>query len=333
MTFLKRVTVFLLMLALLLPCFPLSASAKGKLCDGIGFVITTKLRLYSKPSSDSRVLDTASCGDCVVLLQKQNYKKKGWYQVIFNLQEGYMMADCLDVASQRQAELGYGTITGSEVCARSGPSTKHTVLDSVSKGESYYILGMDSGWYQILKDSETRFIRSDLLELTEIPYENKASENEPQFFRRGEAFAELTYTVPEPEIAALSVGKGFTGPITGAAILAQAQKCIGVPYVYGGCSPSGFDCSGLVYYVLTQMGYPAARTAAAQYGMGYYVDGSELLPGDLVFFSESGGSITHVGIYAGGGQFLHAPKTGSVVSYSGLSGYWASHYYGARRIG
>lgn len=333
MKFRTRALALVLIMVLLLPCFCLTVSARGKLFCGVGFVTTTKLRLYRAPSSKSEVLDTAFTGDCVILLQTKQSRKDGWYPVIFNLQEGYMLADCLAIQEECHAELGHGRINGSEVSLRSGPGTNYTVLDFGKKNDVFYILGVSGSWYQVLKDNATCYVRSDLMDLTEIPYENRASENEPQFFRRGEAFAELTYSETEPEIAALSVGSGFAGPVTGAALLTQSQKCIGVPYVYGGYSPSGFDCSGLVYYVLTQMGYPAARTAAAQYDMGYYVDRSELLPGDLVFFSENGGSISHVGIYAGGNQFLHAPNTGSVVSYGSLSGYWSDHYHCARRIG
>ena len=126
-----------------------------------------------------------------------------------------------------------------------------------------------------------------------------------------------------------------SGSFTGADILAEAQKYLGVRYVSGGASPSGFDCSGLVYYVLKQLGYSPYRTPADQYKQGTSVSKSELQPGDIVFFAGTVGSgISHVGIYAGGGQFIHSPNSRSTVSYSDLtSGYWAEHYYGARRIG
>lgn len=329
MRFSRKIISLFLALILLLPGLGLGASARGKIAGGIGFVITSQLRLYSKASNQSDVLDTAYCGDCVVILRQE----KDWYRVIFNLQEGYMRSDCLDAGPQRNAELGYGRINGHEVSLRSGPGMRYSILEFSEKEDSFYIVGFQDGWYQVLKDNATCFVRSDLLDLTEIPYENKGSEHEPQFFRRSEAFAPLTYTETEPEIAVLSIGSGFTGPITGAAFLAQAQKCLGIPYVYGGASPDGFDCSGLVYYVLTQMGYPSARTASAQYGMGYNVDRSELQPGDLVFFEGTNGSgVTHVGIYSGGNQFLHAQKTGTTVGYGSLSGYWSDHFCGARRI-
>ena len=184
----------------------------------------------------------------------------------------------------------------------------------------------------ILRDWTAGYVRSDFFELKEIPYENEDSEHDPQFFTLGDQIGELTYTESEP----VSMGgvTGYYAPIDSSRILSTAQKYIGVPYVFGGTSPSGFDCSGLVYYVLAELGYPAPRTAAAQYAMGSSVSHDGLRPGDLVFFENTYTSgISHVGIYAGGGSFLHAPNEGSSVSYSSLSGYWAEHYAGARRLG
>jgi cell wall-associated NlpC family hydrolase len=111
-------------------------------------------------------------------------------------------------------------------------------------------------------------------------------------------------------------------------VVGIAMRYLGVPYVWGGASPSGFDCSGLVMYVYAQVGVSLPHSSYAQYGMGVPVSMSDLQPGDLVFFYGLG----HVGIYVGGGNFIHAPHTGDVVKISSLSGSYASAFVGARRI-
>jgi cell wall-associated NlpC family hydrolase len=107
-----------------------------------------------------------------------------------------------------------------------------------------------------------------------------------------------------------------------------AARYLGVPYVWGGASPSGFDCSGLVEYVYAQLGISLPHYTVSQWNATIPISVSELAPGDLVFFDGLG----HVGIYIGGGQFIHAPHTGTVVQVSSLSGYYASALVGARRV-
>lgn len=107
-----------------------------------------------------------------------------------------------------------------------------------------------------------------------------------------------------------------------------ALNYLGVPYLWGGSTPRGFDCSGLVMYVYAQLGVALPHYAAAQYGLGVPVDRSALQPGDLVFFD----GLNHVGIWIGGNQFVDAPQTGDVVKIETLSSWYADHYVGARRI-
>jgi cell wall-associated NlpC family hydrolase len=126
-----------------------------------------------------------------------------------------------------------------------------------------------------------------------------------------------------------SGGGGNPPPGRYGGVVGIAMQYLGIPYRYGGASPStGFDCSGFVMYVYAQVGVSLPHNAAMQYGYGSSVSRANLQPGDLVFFNGLG----HNGIYIGGNQFIHSPHTGDVVKISSITGWYASTYYGARRL-
>ena len=129
--------------------------------------------------------------------------------------------------------------------------------------------------------------------------------------------------VTQPAPPAYAPPPGKYGGVVGI-----AMQYLGTPYVWGGASPAGFDCSGFVMYVYAQVGVSLPHNAAAQYGYGMPVSRDQLQPGDLVFFNGLG----HDGIYIGGGQFIHSPHTGDVVKISSISGWYASTWVGARRL-
>lgn len=117
----------------------------------------------------------------------------------------------------------------------------------------------------------------------------------------------------------------------GQQIVQKALSFVGAPYVWGGDTPSGFDCSGFTHYVYSLFGIALASTAAAQAQQGQYVSKAGLEPGDLVFFDTMGG-ISHVGIYIGDGKFVDAASTDVEVDSLNDPYYWASRYVTARRI-
>ncbi len=113
-------------------------------------------------------------------------------------------------------------------------------------------------------------------------------------------------------------------------VLNEALEMLGTPYRYGGTSPRGFDCSGLVYYSHRQAGIHIPRTAQEQRMRARPVSLRTLRPGDLLFFRLDGRKVNHVGIYTGNGQFVHAPSSGKTVSKASLDNpYWDRHLIGA----
>jgi len=136
---------------------------------------------------------------------------------------------------------------------------------------------------------------------------------------------------PNAVIGAVGVtsdGSTVAPPARYGGVVGIAMRYLGVPYRWGGSSPSGFDCSGFTMYVFAQIGVSLPHNAAAQYAYGSPVSRDQLEAGDLVFFNGLG----HMGIYIGGGNFIHAPHTGDVVKISSITGWYASTYVGARRL-
>ena len=324
--FLMLLTVMLLGSVLSVPAF----AAESDCIQGIAFVNASSLRLRGEASTNSKILGSAAKNEVVVLLGREG----DWYKVNYNLTVGYMHKDYLKTATKENAELGYGKVTASAVNLRQKPTTASASLGTVSGGSKCYIIGVNEGWYKVISGSRIGYIRSDYLELTEAPYENAASSNSPKFFRLGKS------TGVTPSAAALkgtsSSASGASGAnISGAAIVAEAQKYLGAPYVAGGASPSGFDCSGFVSYVVNNCGagFSFGRLTAESWRQQCsIISASQMRPGDLIFFqgtyNTSGAS--HVGIYLGDGKMIHC---GNPVKISSINtAYWQQHFYCYGRI-
>ena len=141
--------------------------------------------------------------------------------------------------------------------------------------------------------------------------------------------------ISAPERHRVGIGR-FAGGVLArtsrmaAALTRSALRFLGVPYSFGGTSTSGFDCSGFVQHVFAMLGIALPRTADAQYDVGHRAVGGPR-PGDLVFFDTYGG-VSHVGIYLGGGKFVHASSSHGVMVSHLSESYWAARYVGAKRL-
>ena len=131
----------------------------------------------------------------------------------------------------------------------------------------------------------------------------------------------------------MDYGKGGNyGKKDVARLLNIAMRFGGVPYVWGGATPSGFDCSGFVQYVFAQISVNLPRTADVQYELGRKILQSDLQPGDLVFFETYEPGASHDGIYVGDGKFIAANSGTGVAVVSLDDSYWSTRYVGARRL-
>lgn len=182
--------------------------------------------------------------------------------------------------------------------------------------------------------TEQEEAEEEYFEYEEEYYEESYEEPEyEEIYEEEDSYEEDSYddsSYEEPEVS-------YSGESSanGLAIMNMALTYQGVPYVWGGHSPSGFDCSGLIYYCALQNGISIPRCADTQYfeGNGYHVDYDQLQPGDLVFFSsDSSYDIEHVGIYIGGNQFVHASSGAGYVTISTIADYYSRNYYSAMRL-
>lgn len=250
----------------------------------------------AEPSIDAEVIAKLDKGTEIELLSTED----GWCQVVYDGKTGYISADyvAVDGVAVQNAR---GIVTGSGVNVRKGPSTNTDVVTKLSAGKIVDLLELKDGWYRIRTDGVEGFVSGDY----------------------------IREYVPAASSA------------IGDQAAALAMSFLGVPYVYGGASPSGFDCSGLTLYVYKQFGYNLSHSASAQWAnSGVFVERSELQPGDLVMFCDpsrsNGKACSHVGIYIGNNEFIHASSgsSGKYVKISSLSqDYYNRYYKGAKRIG
>ena len=289
-----------------LVCTMVATAFAAELSSGVGTVTASALKLRAEASTTSACPTLLPKGTSVVV---EDDSIAGWYKVNHEGVTGYLSSEYVSFSISGSAKLGNGKVTGNDVNVRSAASTSASRLGSLNKGDVVAVTGIDNGWYKISFNGKTGYVRSDYMTITKEALSSRGT-----------------------EAAAASAASS-----KGSEIVAYAKQYLGVKYVYAGASSKGFDCSGYTMYVMKHFGYNLPHTATGQMGYGTSVAKSALQPGDLVFFcdpSRSGGkAASHVGIYIGSNQFIHASSGGGKVQIDSLSkAYYAKYYVGARRL-
>ena len=194
---------------------------------------------------------------------------------------------------------------GDPLRVRQGPGTNYGILCSVYDGDRFPITGKTNGWYQILCNGRTGYVSAEFV----VVQDND------------------TVTKPDGD------GSDISPNPLGQEIVEYALQYVGYPYVYGTAGPNTFDCSGFTYYVYSQFGYTLNRSSRDQVKNGVAISKEDLQQGDLVFFSTTGQYPTHVGLYIGDNNIVHASPPQDGVKISSLdTSYYMDNYFAARRI-
>ena len=266
-------------------------------------------------------------------------------------------------SAEGEMAIGAGCTTGTSLRMRSEPNTSSDIVTTLNKSVAVALLD-DSvpGWYKINYNGSTGYVSSDYLIIDQ--------DNIFTTYGRvpeGTVNVRAAATTESESLATIDAGTvvtvnglvngwydvtcqyGTEGYVRsdllvltsnatsgkGSSIVETALSHLGTRYVYGGASAGGFDCSGFTMYIFAQVGVKLPHGATSQLSYGASVSRSELQPGDLVFFQDYGAVASHVGIYIGGDQFIHASSSSGnsrCVTVSSLAeSYYANHYYTARR--
>ena len=215
-------------------------------------------------------------------------------------------------------------VKGTSVNARSEANKSSEVVKVLNTNDSVKVTGEDGDWYIIKIDNKKAYVSKSLLSSKKVEVTSRSSTSLEESNK--ENVEQPVETVTKSETVASNPN--------GEAIIAYARNFLGYRYVYGTNGPNTFDCSGFVQYVYKHFGYSLSRSSSTQANDGVAVSKSNLQPGDILIFRDTSNSrIGHVGLYIGGGEFIHASnsKTGVIISSLSSASY-QKRYVGARRI-
>ena len=285
--------------------------------QALGVVSGTDVRVRSGAGTGYDILKTLDKGTLVELTVQEG----DWYRISYDGARGYIASQYVTRYDSATGLSGAGKVTADVLNIRSAPKSGSTSLGTASHGAVLTVTGIEGSWFAVSYNGVSGYVASQYVLICSPSTADTSAPETPE-----ETPAETPDETPADNPAAT---------VSGSEIVSLAQQYLGVPYVYGGSSPSGFDCSGFTMYIFAQVGVKLPHGATSQLSYGASVSRSELQPGDLVFFQDYGAVASHVGIYIGGDQFIHASSSyynGHCVVITSLSEtYYNNHYLTARR--
>jgi len=282
--------------------------------------LPAETKIYITPVINSLVTNTLEVESKVEVSSEVN----GWSYITSGNIKGWVRTEIIvekdeeEVEENSSQKIGY--ISATSINFREEANTSSNIITSLTKNTQVRVLRVEDGWAKIEYNGTKGYVSNKYISDKKVETTSRSAVN------RTVKAKTTTNTDSGTDTAS-------QGNATGSEIVAYAKKYLGYKYVYGGSTPSGFDCSGFTSYVFGHFGYSLSRTSSAQASNGKAISKSDLKVGDLICFARSSGSKTvgHVGIYIGGGQFIHAANSRKGVIISNVDG--AGFYYVcARRI-
>lgn len=293
-------------------------------------VLATNEKIYITPVINSLVIDELKEEKQIEIVSEIN----GWSYIKFGTTTGWVRTDKIqdkevekkdtEPENNNNSSQKVVYISGTSVNFRKAPNTSAEIIAELTRNAKLNVIEKGDGWYEVEYNGQRGFVSATFI--SETPIEVTSRSAKPRTVKT-ESTETKSARAEETEVVTLE-------NVTGADIVAYAKNYLGYKYTSGGASPSkGFDCSGFTTYVYKHFGISLSRTSSGQNSNGMAVSKSEMKAGDIICFSNSSGSkkIGHVGIYIGGGKFIHAANSRMGVIISNVSGD-GFYFVSARRI-